>query len=69
MNELQKAYCDGAAMAYQDASDKLRDLMKKAPAGSFIAEMISAMEPFADALDVKAVEVYKECDRFMGKRQ
>ncbi len=57
MNGLQKAYCDGASMAYKDAADKLFDMIAKAP--NEIAGFMDAFKPFATALMEKANKVYE----------
>lgn len=67
MNELQKAYLDGAAMAYRDVAAKLRNMIKEAPPS--FKSFMAAMEPFAITCELKAKEVYKEAERIKGVRQ
>lgn len=67
MNDKQKAYCDGAAMAYRDCAKKMDELINNSPAA--IAEIMQGMRPFADAMRAKASEVYKEVERILGDRQ
>ena len=64
MNEQLKIYCDGAAMAYTDAANKLEQLRKNAP--TEVAMLFDALIPFEESLRAKAVEVYRETERFVG---
>lgn len=67
-SELQKAYLDGASMAYKDVSDKLYQMIEDAPES--VRGIMSAMEPFAKSCRMKAAEVYLEADRMEnGVRQ
>lgn len=61
MNDLQKAYLDGASMAYKDVAQKIRDMITNAP--SRIKDVIGVMEPLAVSCDLKSQEVYKEAER------
>lgn len=67
MNDLQKAYCDGATMAYKDAAAKMRQIINDAPPSLHL--ILRSMEPFAECLERKALEVHRECERFNGIRQ
>lgn len=67
MNDLQKAYLDGASMAYRDVAEKLRTMISKAPPE--IAELLKAMTPFADSCALKADGIYKEAELLEGIRQ
>lgn len=68
MNDLQKSYCDGAAMAYRDVSNKIRQMQNDAPAE--IKHLVTMLEPIAQACEAKAKNVYVECENFTsGVRQ
>lgn len=56
MKELQKAYLDGASMAYKDVARKIRDMIDKAPIE--VRPLMACMEPMIDACNTKAKEVY-----------
>lgn len=60
-NDLQRAYLDGAAMAYRDVARKIKQMILDAP--EEIKGMIGCMEPFADSCLKKAGGVYEEAER------
>ena len=60
-NELQKAYLDGAAMAYRDVAAKIKQMVNDAP--SSIKGLMSCMEPLAESCMKKADGVYEEAER------
>lgn len=66
MNEAQKLFCDGAAMAYRDCGNKIADMIKRAPPE--IKHLMEHLRPMSDAMLAKADEVYKEAERFTGGR-
>lgn len=80
MNEMQKIYCDGAAMAYRDNAQILRRLGNKAKAdlkmmagnsSRTVGEVIaSVLETVANANETKADEVCRQAETFAsGVRQ
>lgn len=67
MNDLQKAYLDGASMAYKDVADKMRSMITNCP--SEIKGMMEGWLPFADSIALKSQEVYREAERMEGVKQ
>lgn len=67
MNEMQKIYCDGAAMAYRDCSKLLTEMLDDCP--TELRAYFVALKPIADAMNAKGDEIYKECERFTSRRQ
>ena len=66
MNDLQKAYCDGASMAYRDAAEKLAKMRRDAP--EEVSMLFEALIPLEAALIAKSGEVYREVERLLGVR-
>lgn len=62
LNPLQKAYCDGAAMAYRDCAGQILTMIDKAPPE--VREFVQYLAPLADANNAKALEVFEECKRY-----
>lgn len=61
MNNHQKSYLDGAAMAYRDVAKLITGMISRSPAE--IKSMVEIMRPIADVCEKKAMEVYKEAER------
>ena len=66
MNSLQKAYVDGASMAYKDAADKIDELIELAP--TELKPYVMILKPFGDALRLKSKCIYTEAERLEGVR-
>ena len=67
MNENQKAYLDGAAMAYRDCSSLLKRMIDNSP--DELKKILQGLSPIVMAMNAKASEVYTEAERFLGERQ
>ena len=61
MNELQKAYVDGAAIAYRDVAQQIIDMINRAPAQ--IKPVMECLKPIAQACLAKSKDIYIEVDR------
>ena len=62
-----ESYCAGAAMAYKDCADKLDSVITNAP--KELDGLLDCLRPLANAMRLKALNVHKEAERFMGERQ
>jgi hypothetical protein len=60
MNSLQKAFLDGASVAYTDVADKVESMLAKAPAE--LKEVLEIMRPFGEACRKKAIGLYAEAE-------
>lgn len=66
MNDLQRAYLDGASMAYRDVADKIDDMIHRAPLP--LRGLLSVLKPLADCCRAKSKEIYREVARMDGTR-
>jgi hypothetical protein len=64
VNDAQKAYIDGAAMAYQDVADKMNEMIDKAPAP--LKDLMETWRPFARSVEAKAKGIHEEAERMEG---
>ena len=65
MNELQKAYCDGAAMAYRDTAKQIEGMVERCPPE--LKGLMESFAPIAKACMEKSKTVYDAATLFEMK--